>query len=115
MLTVICYSISFAVYTTVALWGFFGNHDVDYFGYGLIGFYCILPAVSFLCSLILGFTKTYWKFVYPALFGTLGFIIPLMVFGRMSQIPLGLFFLPSVIGLLIGWGVFSILKRIRNK
>lgn len=111
MLTIICYGVSLAVYISVTLWGFWGDHDIDYFGYGIIGFYCILPVVSFLCSLILGFTKTYWKFVYPSLFGTLGFIIPLIVFRRMSQIPLGLFFLPSVIGLFISIILKCIVKK----
>ena len=111
MLTALCYGISFLVYVIILLWGMFGNHSGEYFGYCLFSFYFIIPAVSFVGAFILSSKNTLWKWVYPVLFGVLGFAIPIVVFKRMAQMPIGLYFIPSLIGLAIG----LLMSKVKNK
>ncbi len=110
MLTLLCYGISVLVYAAILLWGLFGKHNGEYFGYGLFSFYFILPAVSFIGALILSATNTPWKWLYPILFGVLGFAIPIIVFKRMAQMPWGLYFIPSLVGFGIGLLIFTFKK-----
>ncbi len=102
MSVILCYGVSFIIYISILLWGLFGKHNNEYFGYCLFSFYLIMPSVSFLSALILGITKSFWKWIYPLCFGSLGFIIPIIVFSKTIQTPLYLYFLPSAIGLAIG-------------
>jgi len=104
----LCYGISFVIYISILLWGILGEHNGEYFGYSLFSFYYILPITSFFGALILGIIKTYWKWLYPALFGTFGFIITLIVFKRITHMSFGLYFIPSLIGLAIGLIVHKI-------
>lgn len=111
MLTILCYGITLLVYIIVFLWGVLGEHNGEYFGYGLFSFYYIIPITSFLGALIIGTINTPWKWFYPILFGVVGFVIPIIVFGRIANIPLLVYVLPSLVGLSIGAFVFFLKNR----
>lgn len=111
-MTFFCYGVTFLVYIAILLWGILGNfNNDDWFGYGLFSFYLIMPIVSFVCAATLGIIKTPLKWIYPFLFGVFGFLVSILVAKRVPNIPLMIYFLPSIAGLAIG--VF--IGFIRNK
>ena len=79
MLTAIsCHAASFIVYLTIIMWGKMGQHNGEYFGYGLVSFYLVIPLTSFAAALVLKVADAYLSTLYPFLFGVLGLTIPIV-------------------------------------
>ncbi|MCL2376182.1 MAG: hypothetical protein FWC76_02180 [Defluviitaleaceae bacterium] len=77
-ITLICYGISFAIYSAILLWGLTIN-SADFFGYGLLSFYLILPVTSFGTALFMQIAKAWLRWLYPFIFSAYGLAIPAIV------------------------------------
>lgn len=87
------------------------------FGYVIFYMYFVLPLTSLICSIILGTEKRKYIFFLPIFFTILGHSIFCITFSNLyfelSDILLSgaLFFVPSMIGLSIGF----LIKKVRHK
>lgn len=108
-LSLICYGITLVVFLVIYLWGALGSITGDEMGYSILSFYLIMPFTSFVMSLIMGMKNVYMKWLFPVIFGILGFAIPLMVFGSFDWISLFFSFIPAMSGM----GVGVLVQRLR--
>lgn len=97
------FGFSYLVFLIIALWGRFFLKNGDEMRYVILSFYLIMPIVSFVTGIILGLKDVYLKWVYPALFGLLGIILPFFIFSySFDWISIFFSLVPAVFGLLIG-------------
>ena len=105
--TILCYAISFAIYTAILLWGVLGDHHGSFFGYGMLSFYLVLPATSFVYSLLSALMKIHLKWLYPFLFSAYGLMIPLIVFPNMFS-DVWIF---CIVPAFLGYGIGMLLSK----
>ena len=102
MVTLICYGISFIVYSAILLWGILGEHRGSFWGYGLVSFYFAIPATSFIMALILNLKNALLKWLYPFIFAVFGLIIARTVMTKWLSDVWLLCVLPAFVGSGIG-------------
>jgi len=104
----ICNGVTLFIFMAITLWGVLFLRSGDEMGYALLGFYLIIPISSFVIAFILRKTETKLKWLYPVLFGLIGYFIPTLVFhsswGWFAALYVAV---PALLGLLIG----SIIKQ----
>lgn len=108
---IICYGSTICIFLIIALWGMFGSIDGDALGYSILNFYLIMPLTSMINGLILGIKNIYLKWMFPVLFGILGFLIPRFVFGSWDGIALIFSFIPALLGVSAG----TLISKVRKK
>ena len=107
----ICNIVTLFIFMAITLWGVLFLRSGNEMGYALLSFYMIIPVSSFVIAFILTKTETNLKWLYPVLFGLIGYFIPTLVFrsswGWFAALYVAV---PAILGLLIG----SILRHRRN-
>ena len=110
----ICYGISAAVFLLIYFWGEFWLCPGDELGYSLLSFYLIMPLTAFIISAVLSAKNCVFLWLYPVVFGILGFLIPFAVFVSLGPIMFCLALIPSLLGILAG-SVFRKTKTAMKK
>jgi len=109
--TLICYGISFSIYSAILLWGLTIS-STNFFGYGILSFYMILPVTSFGMALALQISKAWLKWLYPFIFSAYGLAIPAIIsYAGLSTLVIfwdvwPLAFIPAFLGSGIGFLIF---------
>lgn len=97
------FGISYILFLIIALWGKLFLKNGDEMQYVVLNFYFIMPIVSLATGILLGLKDVYLKWIYPALFGLLGMILPFYIFNySFDWISIFYSLVPAVFGLLIG-------------
>ena len=110
----ICGGITFFIFLIIFIWGIFLNSG-DEMGYAVLSFYIIMPVTSFVMALILSISNAYFKWLYPIIFGLIGFFIPPIVFkGSWGWIALFFSMIPALLGLAIGLIIQLIIQKGRH-
>ena len=117
MATWICCLVIIFEYVLILLWGVFGEQNGDYFGYGVISFYIVMPLTLFICALVLQITSVPYKWLYPFVFSILAMSIPALVswIKLHSLVILSdtwlLCVIPALIGSVIGFLIYTVKNR----
>lgn len=98
----VCYGISAAVYLLIYFWGKLWLCPGDELGYSLLSFFLIMPLTAFIVSAVLSAKKCVFLWLYPVVFGILGFLFPYAVFVSPDPIMFCLALIPSLLGILAG-------------
>jgi len=108
----ICNAVTLFVFLAIVLWGVFFLKSGDEMGYALLSFYLIIPLSSFVIAIILNETNTNLKWLYPVLFGLIGFFIPTLVFQSSWGWYAALYVaVPAILGLLSGTAIKMLCTR----
>ncbi len=92
----ICYGVTFALFLIIFLWGTIGSITGNEMGYTVLCFYLFMPFTSLVMAFILGINTAHMKWLYPVIFGILGFIIPWAIFKTMDVFALFFSFIPAM-------------------
>jgi len=108
----ICNGVTSLIFLIVTLWGLFFMSSGDEMGYALLSFYLIIPVSSFVIALIISKTGTNLKWMYPVIFGMIGFFIPTLIFHGSWGWFAGVYVVvPALLGLIIG----TVVQKIRAR
>lgn len=99
--TVLCYGITLIIFS-LALYSGITLKPGDEMGYCLIFFYCLMPLTSLISSFMLKSKNGYMPWAFMFVFGTLGIVIPYLIFDTFDMISLLSSFIPAFIGFLLG-------------
>lgn len=113
--SIICYAVTAAIFLIVALWGIFALNPGDALGYSLLNFYLVMPLTSLVAGIFMGALQTRTKWIYPAVFGVLGVLIPNAVFSfTWSFVVLFFSLIPALAGVFAGCVVLRIRRGRRG-
>lgn len=87
-------------------------------GYSVINFFLIMPSTAFIVSLILSRKKGFLFWFYPIFIGSIGFMIPYIVFHGFHGLALFLNLIPALIGTIVGTLIrlgWIVIKDINDK
>lgn len=83
-------------------------------GFVILFLYLILPATSFVCSLVAGTQKSKIKWGVPFICGALGILVPVIIFKSFDIIALFMGLIPSILGLIIGLLGSFVVRKIKG-